>query len=131
MEDVTDPNIVHELQIKLEKAGVYFQTEVDAFAEAFFDPKRKQSGLHAHLKPVFDRFQELDEEVADQFRKDLGTFLRMYDFLSQIIAYEDQELEKLYVFGKNLMPRLSEHDPSSILEIDGDVKLNLSPTETW
>lgn len=124
LEDVTDPNIVHELQIKLDKAKVYFQTEVDAFAEAFFDPKRKQAGLHAHLKPASDRFGELDEEDAEQFRKDLGSFLRLYDFLSQIVSYGDVELEKLYVFGKNLMPRIAEQGTgSSILELDSDVRL--------
>ena len=123
LEETTDPNIVHELQIKLDKAGVYFQTEVDGFAEAFFDPKRKQAGLHAHLKPAADRFNELEEEAAEQFRKDLGTFIRMYDFLSQIVPYEDADLEKLYVFGKNLMPRISEHSTSSLLELDSDVRL--------
>ena len=124
LEEVTDPNIIHELQIKLDKVGVYFQTEVEAFAQAFFDPKRKQAGLHLHLKPAADRFKELEDEDAEQFRKDLTTFLRMYDFLSQIINYGDIELEKLYVFGKNLMPRIAEHgDASSILELDADVRL--------
>lgn len=47
----------------------------------------------------------------------------MYDFLSQIIPYEDADLEKLYMFGKNLMPRISEHATSSILELDADVRL--------
>ena len=123
LENTTDPNIVHELQIKLDQAGVYYATEVEAFAEAFFDPKRKQAGLHAQLKPAADRFKELEAEEAEQFRKDLGTFIRMYDFLSQIIPYEDADLEKLYVFGKNLMPRISEHATSSILELDADVRL--------
>jgi len=105
----TDPNIVHDLQVKLDKAGVYLAPEVEAFAKAFFDPKAKQAGLHAHLKPAFDRFKALPEEEAEQFRKDLGSFLKMYDFLSQIVPYEDADLEKLYVFGKNLMPRLAEY----------------------
>src|SRR5690606_5637054 len=77
LESVTDPNIVQELQIKLDKAGVYYRTEVDAFAEAFFDPKRKQAHLHAHLKPAVDRFRNLEEEEGEQFRKDLGSFLRL------------------------------------------------------
>lgn len=123
LEDVTDPNIVHELQIKLDKAGVYFPSEAEAFANDFFDPKRKQASLHAHLKPAADRFAQLDEEQAEQFRKDLGTFLRMYDFLSQIVDYNDADLEKRYVFGKNLMPRIMEHTTSSILELDSDVRL--------
>ena len=126
LEDVTDPNIVHELQIKLDKAGVYLPTEVEQFAQAFFDPKRKQGALHAYLKPAADRFAELSEtdpEEADEFRKDLGSFLRMYDFLSQIVPYEDPELEKLYAYGKNLMPRIAVRTTSSILELDSDVRL--------
>lgn len=124
LEEVTDPNIVHELVTKLGRANVYTWAEVEAFGEAFFDPKRKQAGLHAHLKPAADRFNELEEEKAETFRKDLGTFLRMYDFLSQIVPYNDAELEKLYVFGKNLMPRLVDGGGgSSILELDSDVRL--------
>jgi type I restriction enzyme R subunit len=126
LEEVTDPNIVHELHIKLDQAGVYLPSEVESFAEAFFDPKRKQAGLHAYLKPAADRFAELSEtepEDADQFRKDLGTFLRMYDFLSQLVAYDDRDLEKLYAYGKNLMPRIIERTSSSILELDADVRL--------
>ena len=123
LEEVTDPNIVHELQTKLDKAGVYYTSEVEGFAEAFFNPKRKQAGLHAYLKPAADRFRELEDEEAETFRKDLGTFLRLYDFLSQIIPYEDAELERLYSFGKHLMPRIAEHDTSSILELDADVRL--------
>ena len=47
LEDVTDPNIVHELMTKLNKAGVYFWTEVEQFAEDFFNPKVKTQGpLH-------------------------------------------------------------------------------------
>lgn len=126
LEEVTNPNIVHELQIKLDKAGVYLPSEVESFAKAFFDPKRKQAGLHAYLKPAADRFTALAEtapEDADQFRKDLGTFLRMYDFLTQLVAYDDPDLEKLYAYGKNLMPRIIERTSSSILELDADVRL--------
>ena len=124
VEDGTDPNIVHELQIKLDKAGVYLPSEIDQHAEAFFNPKRTQANLHNFLKPARDRFNELEEEDAEQFRKDLGTFLRMYDFLSQIIPYGDPDLEKRYVFGKGLMPSIAANSGgSSILELDSDVQL--------
>ena len=124
LEDVTDPNIVHELMTKLNKANVYLWTEVEAFAEAFFSPKVKTQGaLHAQLKPAFDRYEALEEEQQDLFRKDLGSFLRLYEFLSQIIPYNDAELEKLFVYGKNLMPRLAEASKSDMLSLDSDVKL--------
>ena len=124
VEDVTDPNIVHELQVKLDKAKVYFPNDIEQYAEAFFDPKRKQANLHFFLKPAKDRFFDLEDDEQEQFRKDLGTFLRMYDFLSQIIPYDDADLEKRYVFGKSLMTRISERSSgSSILELDSDVQL--------
>lgn len=125
LEDVTDPNIVHELLTKLNKAGVHYWTEVEQFAEAFFNPKVKSQGaLHGVLKPAFDRYQGLEDEPQELFRKDLGSFLRLYEFLSQIIPYDDPELEKLFVFGKNLMPRLAAHGKDKHrLELDADVKL--------
>lgn len=126
LEDVTDPNIVHELITKLNKAGVYYWSEVEQFAEAFFNPKVKtQAALHAVLKPAFDRYENLEGvEPQDLFRKDLGSFLRLYEFLSQIVPYDDPELEKLFVFGKNLMPRLQAASKDrSRLELDSDVKL--------
>jgi type I restriction enzyme, R subunit len=124
LEDVTDPNVVHELLTKLNKAGVYFWTEVEQFAEAFFNPKVKtQAALHGVLKPAADRYVELEEEPQQLFRKDLGSFLRLYEFLSQIVPYNDPELEKLFVFGKNLMPRLVEHSRKEVLALDSDVQL--------
>lgn len=57
------------------------------------------------------------------FRKDLGTFLRLYDFLSQIVPYNDPELEKLYAFGKNLLPRLIVRRDGGGIDIEDDVRL--------
>ncbi len=42
----------------------------------------------------------------DLFRKNLQSFVRAYEFLSQIVEYEDRELEQLCVFAKHLYPLL-------------------------
>lgn len=42
---------------------------------------------------------------------------------SQIVDYNDAYLEKRYVFGKNLMPRIIAHTTSNLLELDSDVRL--------
>jgi type I restriction enzyme, R subunit len=124
LEDVTDPNIVHELMTKLIKADVFLWREVEAYAEAFFNPKVKSQGaLHAQLKPGFDRFEDLEEDQQELFRKDLASFVRLYDFLSQIIPYNDPELEKLYVYAKGLLPRLAAASRSDVLSLDSDVRL--------
>jgi type I restriction enzyme R subunit len=124
IEEVTDPNLVHELLTKLTKAGVFFWSEVESFAQAFFNTKVKTQGaLHGVLKPAFDRYESLEDESQQLFRKDLASFLRLYEFLSQIIPYDDPDLEKLFVFAKNLMPRLAEHGRKDSLALDADVKL--------
>ena len=40
------------------------------------------------------------------FRKEVGSFIRAYDFLSQIVNYADPDLEKRSIFLKHLLPML-------------------------
>ena len=51
-----------------------------------------------------DHNDKLALEELQLFRKDVGTFLRQYDFLSQIVNYEDTSLEKLSIYLRHLAP---------------------------
>jgi len=42
------------------------------------------------------------------FRKDVGTYIKQYDFLSQLFDYEDPWLEKLAIYLKHLAPQLTD-----------------------
>ncbi len=42
------------------------------------------------------------------FKKDLGTFTRQYEFMSQIVDYNDKHLEQLSLYARNLQPLLRE-----------------------
>ena len=52
--------------------------------------------------------KEAGEQIdqLDLFRKNLQSFVRLYEFLSQIVPYEDTELEQLCVYAKHLHPLL-------------------------
>ncbi|MBX9763299.1 MAG: DEAD/DEAH box helicase family protein [Pseudomonadaceae bacterium] len=143
--DVTDPQIIYDLQKKLDAEGIYHWQEVEAFAMAFFDPKAAASKLSYYCTPAKERFakryafsldsrqhaldykrtaeangdsaglkkaehalKEAGEQVdqLDLFRKNLQSFVRLYEFLSQIVPYEDRELEQLCVYARNLYPLL-------------------------
>ncbi|BFN25377.1 type I restriction enzyme EcoR124II R protein [Pseudomonas sp. SCT] len=145
LSDVTDPQIIYDLQKKLDAEGIYHWQEVEAFALAFFDPKAAASKLSYYCQPAKERFakryafsvesrqqalnfkrtaeangdsaglkkaehalKEAGEQVdqLDLFRKNLQSFVRLYEFLSQIVPYEDRELEQLCVFAKHLHPLL-------------------------
>jgi type I restriction enzyme R subunit len=126
--DVSDPNVIHDLQAKLDGAHIYTRSEVESFARAYFDPKGKQELLQAYIAPAVDRFRDryvqakeehdrTAQDALDIFRKDLGTFVRAYEFLSQIFAYDDPDLEKQHVFSKHLIPWLKTDADRTLLDL--------------
>ncbi|MHC8379736.1 type I restriction endonuclease subunit R [Pseudomonas sp. MDT1-16] len=81
---------------------------------------------YAHSKEIFERIKKTQDAVLianaendlkeckqakdalDIFKKDLGTFVRFYEFMSQIVDYDDKQLEKLSLYARNLSPMLRE-----------------------
>lgn len=53
--------------------------------------------------------QELD--VLGTFKADLATFTRQYEFLSQIVDFDSQDMERLSLFARHLGPLLREKAP--------------------
>ncbi len=121
LSDITDRNLVHQLREKLDGAGVYLWEEVEVFAKVYFDPKGKQASIQAPLKQAHERFKLLKKEEQDLFRGDLSSYVTAYDFLSQLVDYDDVGLEKLHAFTKSLLPRLHGKDDGE--KLDGAVRL--------
>lgn len=116
LETETDPNLVHDLAAKVDTAGIYTQAEIDQCAEAFVKGKGNNA-LAAAIDPGKKRFAERYQAALidnrgegdkaalaelDMFRKDVGSFVRLYDFMSQIIDYGDPALEKKQIYLRNL-----------------------------
>jgi len=70
----------------------------------------KARGDQVTEKNTKQRIKELKEEKSalELFKKDLGTFVRFYEFVSQLVDYDDIELEQLSVFAYHLRPLLRE-----------------------
>lgn len=49
-----------------------------------------------------------EKDRLEIFKKDLGSFTRFYEFMSQIVDYDDKELEKLSLYARHLRPLLRE-----------------------
>lgn len=70
-----------------------------------------------------DRFKAIEqEEIQDEFKNSLTSFVRL-SFLSQILPFEDIELEKLYSFGRFLLSKLPKSDYTERLKLDNEVVL--------
>jgi type I restriction enzyme R subunit len=127
MTETTDPNHLYDLKGKIDIAQVYYQSEVDAFSKVFYKPGsasvRDQGKLYAFIDPAVDRYKQLVEEPQDEFKKSLTSFVRLYSFLSQIMPFQDVELEKLYSFGRFLLTKLPKVDYTERLKLDNEVAL--------
>jgi type I restriction enzyme R subunit len=70
-------------------------------------------------KNASDRIKELKQEKSalDIFKKDLGTFERFYEFMSQLVDYDDDELEELALFAHHLQPLLREDRENCFIDL--------------
>jgi type I restriction enzyme R subunit len=127
MTETTDPNHLYDLKGKTDAANVYHQPEVDGFARLFYKPGntlKDQGRLYGFIDPAVDRYRAIEkEETQDEFKKSLTSFVRLYSFLSQIMPFQDVELEKLYSFGRFLLSKLPKMDYTERLKLDNEVAL--------
>lgn len=158
LDDVSDPNLIFDLNEKLRAAGIFQWTEVEQFCTAFYQKSKSNAALANICKPAVQRWQirykaamlayhqtrdvfertkktgdavlmanaennfkaaKKEKDALEIFKKDLGTFVRFYEFMSQIVDYDDPALEKLSLYARNLNPLLREQ----LLDED-DVDLN-------
>ncbi|MGD0234554.1 MAG: type I restriction endonuclease [Syntrophorhabdales bacterium] len=106
-----EPQQLYELQAKLDGQQVYYKAEVEEFAKVFYKPKHNQTPadhakMNACLDPAVNRFKQLDEERQEEFRGWLVAYRNLYSFLSQIIPFQDSDLEKLYSYIRFLLTKL-------------------------
>lgn len=112
LEATSDPNKLYDLKVKIESFQVVHQPDVDTFAKVFFKNKELHNKTeHAQLNALIDsaveRFKAIEkEEHRDDFDKTLGTFVRLYAFIAQIMPFSDIELEKFYAYSRFLLKKL-------------------------
>ncbi len=123
IETPTDLNQVYDLKSKMDAIDVYRWEEVEQYAELFFVERPIQSMLHKILDMAVARFGERDEEKQQEFRSYLSQYLKSYEFVSQILPYQDIALEKLYAYGRALRNKLPSDTGGGLYDLEGDIEL--------
>lgn len=122
------PHKLSELQHKLLARAIFAPDDVNAFAEVWYRGKRDHSAgdhkvMNAVLDAVAERFCNREEAEQEEFRGQLTAYRNLYAFLSQIIPYQDSELEKLYAFVRNLLAKLPPPGNGQAFALDDEVAL--------
>ena len=102
---------VQRWQLRYKSAVVAFKIAKDMFERT---QKTGDAVLIANAEKSLKECQK-EKDALEIFKKDLGTFVRFYEFMSQIVDYDDTDLEKLSLYARSLRPMLRE----TLLEEDG------------
>lgn len=133
--DNVDPSILFEVADDLDAAGIYTEADMDAVAEIYF--RTKDTTGHENFR---DRLKHPNERWNDQinaarrakpqdsemiqrlldFRAKLRTYVKSWEFLSQIVNLEDPSMVKRAVVAKYLYRNLHvDGNDDEIVDIDG------------
>jgi type I restriction enzyme R subunit len=128
----SDPNLLYNAQGRVMSAAILAPAEIREFAAAYLAAEQAAAGseaawrkLHAELyrllDPAIGRYTELadsaeeqDRQTTETFRGDLQDYVRKYGFLSQIVPYQDPDLEALYLYGRHLLNRLPRRNDGGV-----------------
>jgi type I restriction enzyme, R subunit len=127
-EPLIDPQHLYRLQHQIEESGLVFVQEVNAFCAVYFRSKRKESMQdHAEMNGVLDkaveRFKARHPEERDEIKALLVNFRNLYGFLSQVIPYQDSDLEQLYTYLRFLLTKLPAREDGRDMHLEDEVDL--------
>jgi type I restriction enzyme R subunit len=126
----TDPNILYTLQQRIMAEGIIDITEMErAVAAIMQGGTAGSSALKANTDPAVVRWEKLAEDKQEDYRSLCVDFTRVYAFLSQVVPFQDVELERLYYFTKYLVRRLITPRGGGSVDIDASVVLTHLRTE--
>ena len=127
-EPLTDAQHLYRLHHQIEETGLIFDEEVKAFCTVYFKPRRKET-VHDHaemngiLDQAVDRFKERDEGEREEVKALLVNFRNLYGFLSQVIPYQDSDLEQLYTYLRFLLTKLPKREDGGPVQLEDEVEL--------
>ena len=142
LSEATDPNILHDLERDVRGFKFFTDFEVNGFVDELY-AKATPDKLNHIIDGVVSRISEenLTEEEMESFKTTVFDYLKKYAFISQIVTFEDPQLEKLFIFLKYLIKKLPKREnplPYEVLEaidmetyrIEKKVETNLSLENT-
>lgn len=139
LETETDPYVVVHLANKLAQAGIYTEDEVRTTAELWV-LRKGNSALSAAVAPAktafakrYEKALENDDKVLlnelDLFRKDVSSYVRLYDFMSQIVDYGDPYLEMLSIYLRLLERVIKDESWSAEVDLSDVVLVGVRHTK--
>jgi type I restriction enzyme R subunit len=128
--EIADQNIISDLERKLDSSGIYDSDDVKQVSDLVINAQQKKgnNALTAALAKPKDLFRSklkqaresgdgAEVDRLEDFRKTVDSFVKSYSFLSQVYDYGDTQLERLFIFLKQLSNVIAEDAPESFIDL--------------
>src|SRR5699024_1277316 len=152
-----DPEAIHEIGLRLDNADIYTRAEMDRLADAYLNQDGGESIAKA-LGPIKNRWNSLlhqanlskdknRREELEAFRSDIIAYRNAWQFLSQIVDYQDPVLHRRAILAtllaRNLHLNASDYDDSFMhgvqlsrvkrrpAEVEVDRSISEGSTDPW
>jgi type I restriction enzyme, R subunit len=127
-EALVEAQHLYRLHHQIEETALIFEQEVTAFCAVYFKDRltltvNDHALMNGVLDQAVDRFKERDEEEREEIKALLVNFRNLYAFLSQVIPYQDSDLEQLYTYLRFLLTKLPQREGDGAVHLEDEVEL--------
>lgn len=128
LSEVTDPNILYDMQAEIEPYQVFTEDEVQRVNEievagGVTKSTKAQTALNAILDQGVERFKDLSDAEQFAFKQVATKFTRTYGFVLQVVTFIDLDLHKQYIYLTYLLRKLPRGKGDKDVYIADDVAL--------
>ena len=127
LDEEVDINMIYDTRRLIRAEELYTDDDIDKFLKIFLK-KGKQTEkdlgkMTSLLKPIVDRYKQLDEDGRFKFKKLVRNFNKWYSYITQISRIFDKSLQKEYTFTQYLEKMLPPAFDHKSVDLEDKLKL--------
>lgn len=132
LDEEVNVNLIYKAKAILREFNLYNDEDIEKFIKINFK-KGKQNNtdlgkMTSLLKPVVNRYNELDEDDKFKFKRTINNFNKWYSYIIQITRMFDKELHKEYSFT-NYLSKLLPSNGGIDIDLEGKLRLEFYKLE--
>lgn len=125
-------NLIYQAQSLLRKFKLYNDADIEKFIKIYYkDGQQTDKDLGkmtALLKPVVERYNNLDAEGRYEYRMTIRNFNKWYSYIAQIIRMFDKSLQREFAFTSYLANMLPKENDKKV-DIEDKLRLEFYKLE--
>ena len=122
LEEEVDPNIIYTLQSNIDNYKLFSKYDVEKYVQIFISEDNLEK-LQSILDTTVENWKLLDNKSQELYNKYLLNYIKIYNFISQVVSFKDLNLEKLFIYLQGLFMKLPKSESINLEELSSLIDL--------